>query len=935
MFNNRIVIAQKELFISIFNQFGKNYNDYKLVVNKYNSVFRPLAAWMLARDSDEFAINDIVSHLTEYINRKKLNPANIKVSKNFVVINDTSFSDLTEFINFVHGTFPVVKKQEETTQQETDHTPILTGDGIKVFKVEKALDSKKLAADTSWCIAYAGPNNMWQSYRSNQAATFFIVWDENPPTPNQRKVALQYNKNNVQITDIPNRTGQNLSDDISFEFEGNTITGRDIPTYLTYLKSKGVNIDATTINPETGEEEKVLKNKPITPEEKLELGLGSHIKYADVSPDDIKSWSTGKFVLKSPKDGFIKDNGDNTYSKSSKGYLERPIEIPEEMIVDKSYLGKSAGMLPTEGMSHLLESITIESDSVKTYLSKFIGMGWILPYSVFEYLYDIPGGKDYLVQYVNTGLELPKDQIRKLQSDKQLYNSYVKQQLTAWEMGHNEGEVLEYLDPNDPKDREKVLNSFTKVKMLRNIPKKWKENVPQIGLSAAERGEDLNFDDPLAEKLAIAKGMFKIYQKNPTLENTRIYLHTPEAIEPLRAQAEANRYSATILNAPSNFSAFAGRFLLIPDEFKDLPEFYEIRKIADASYGQRRNEFIQKIRTKDESEFTQDDLESGVALALASSSGIQYTPLENSGKFWNYFLDNSERYYSDRFSRIGLEVREIPDDVNVDDENYDEEEFPIVEDPNNRKWLIDKSISNIPGKILADNLDLREKFLSRLSKRKLLYKLLEGSFSEKAVNIATEYINSTEDIPNTITGYLTYNKNPITEKILRISSLDEYNNYMKKNRSQLDMRDYARLLNWYPFIGDQITDQMLIRQWRRLDYANSSEKLEAFNNLVNARPDFFRNHWQELNLPSAWISDLKEKNIIGTQQPQTNKKTDEEVQESLNNILNSIPTLPDLPDLEEPITASVKLMVKIAQKLDLKKKYRLADKLTYIIRKNT
>ena len=74
MFNNRIVIAQKELFISIFNQFGKNYNDYKLVVNKYNSVFRPLAAWMLARDSDEFAINDIVSHLTEYINRKKINP---------------------------------------------------------------------------------------------------------------------------------------------------------------------------------------------------------------------------------------------------------------------------------------------------------------------------------------------------------------------------------------------------------------------------------------------------------------------------------------------------------------------------------------------------------------------------------------------------------------------------------------------------------------------------------------------------------------------------------------------------------------------------------------------------------------------------------------------------------------------------------------------
>ena len=932
MFNNRIVIAQKELFISIFNQFGKNYNDYKLVVNKYNSVFRPLAAWMLARDSDEFAINDIVSHLTEYINRKKLNPANIKVSKNFVVINDNSFSDLIEFIDFVHGNFPVVKKQEESTQQqETDYTPILTGDGIKVFKVEKAQDSKKLAADTSWCIAYAGPNNMWQSYRSNQAATFFIVWDENPPTPNQRKVALQYNKNNVQITDIPNRTGSNLSSEISFQYEGNTITGRDIPTYLTYLKSKGVNIDATTNNPETGEEEKVLKNKPITPEEKLELGLGSHIRYTDVTPDDIKSWSTGKFVLRSPKDGFIKDNGDNTYSKSSKGYLERPIEIPEEMIVDKSHLGKSKGILPTEGMSHLLESITIESESVKTYLSKFIGMGWILPYSVFEYLYDIPGGKDYLVQYVNTGLELPKNQINKLQADKQLYNSYVKQQLLAWELGHNEGEILEYLDPNDPKDREKVLNSFAKVKNLRNISKKWKENVPQIGLSAADLGEDLNFDDPLAEKLAIAKGLFKIYQRNPTLENTRIYLHTPEAIEPLKGQAEANGYSARILDSPSSFQAFAGRFSLIPDEFKNLPEFYEIRKIADATYKQR-NEFIQKIRTKDESEFTQDDLESGVALAL-SSSGIKYTPLENSGKFWNYLFDNFEKYYSGRFSRIGLEVREIPDDVDEDDADFDEDEFPTLEDPNNRKWLIDKSISNIPGKVLEDNIDLREKFLSRFSVRNLINKFLEYPYSEKGVNLATEYINSTDDLPNSITGYLTYNKNSITEKILRISSLDEYNNYMKKNRSQLDIRDYARLLYWYPFIGDQITDQMLIRQWRRLDYANSSERLEVFNNLMNARPDFFRNHWQELNLPSTWISDLKEKNIIGPQKPQTIQKTDEEVQESLNNIFNSISALPVLPDIEEPTTASVNLMVKIAQKLDLKKKYRLADTLTYIIRK--
>jgi len=43
----------------------------------------------------------------------------------------------------------------------------------------------------------------------------------------------------------------------------------------------------------------------------------------------------------------------------------------------------------------------------------------------------------------------------------------------------------------------------------------------------------------------------------------------------------------------------------------------------------------------------------------------------------------------------------------------------------------------------------------------------------------------------------------------------------------------------------------------------------------------------------------------------------------------------DEEEEEEDVMASVKSMLKIAQKLDFKKEYRLADKLTYIIRKKT
>jgi hypothetical protein len=931
MFNNRIVIAQKELFISIFSAVGKDYNNYKEIVNKYNSVFKPLAAWMLARDSDENAINDIVSHLTQYINRKKLNPSNIKVSKSFVVINDQQFDDLMALIDFVHGNFPIAKKQEEKVEQsETNHTPVLTGDGIKVFKVEKAQDSKQLAADTSWCIAYQGPNNMWQSYRSNQAATFYIVWDENPPTPNQRKVALQFNNNNVQITDIPNRTGSNLSDDISFQYEGKMITGRDIPTYLTYLKSKGVNIDATTTNPETGEEEKVLRNKPITPEEKLELQLGNHVKYnKKISPEDIKSWSTGKFVLRSPENGFIKDNGDNTYSVSSKGYLEKSIEIPEEMIVEKTHLGKSAGVLPSEEMSHLLESLTVESESIKTYLSKFIGMGWIMPDDIVNYLMEIPGGKDYLVQYVNTGLQLPSTQIEKIQTDKQLFNSYVKQQLTAWELNQNNGEILKYLDPDDAKDREKVLKAFVKAQKLSGIPNNWKEKVPQIGLIAAKQNDDLKFTDPLSEKLAIAKGLYKIYEKKPTLENTKIFLHIPEAIESLRPLAEANGYNSVILNAPKSYADFTSRWKYVPEEFKNLPEFYEIKNVSEIDQN-TRYQLLQKYENNDESELTQDDLEKGIAFAATQPSGNKYNPLSRFEKYWEYYYNNFEKYHSGPFIRIGLDSKDIPDDVDEDDEDFDIEDYPYIEDPIAQKREIDSKLKEIPRKFLL-NPNIREKFISRFSAKDLIGKLSESPHSEQCVNLAAEYVNGIQDIPGSIVMYLTFNKNPITEKILRTSSLDEYNNYMKKNRSQLDIRDYARLLNFYPFISDQITDQILLNSWRNFKYATPTEQLEIFTNLMNARPEFFRKHWQELDLWPVWISDLKEKNIIGTQNSQPIQETDDQIQESLNNVFMNMSALPE--DEDEDVLASVKSMLKIAQKLDFKKEYRLADKLTYILRK--
>ena len=291
---------------------------------------------------------------------------------------------------------------------------------------------------------------------------------------------------------------------------------------------------------------------------------------------------------------------------------------------------------------------------------------------------------------------------------------------------------------------------------------------------------------------------------------------------------------------------------------------------------------------------------------------------------------NYEKYFSGRFDRVFKEKREIPDDVDEDDEDFDETEYPTYDEPTEQKWMIDIKLRNIPKNLLLDS-NLREKFLSRFNTKILVSKLTDSPHSQDCINLAAEYVNSIQDLPisYTFTSYLTYNKNPITEKILKISGLDEYNKYMTKWRKNLDIRDYARLLNFYPFVSDQITDQILLNAYKGKDMRsiNTSEKFEIFTNLLNARPEFFRNHWQELDLLPIFISELREKNIIGTQTPQPIQETDEDIQENLNNLS----ALPD--DDDEDVLASVKSMLKIAQKLDFKKEYRLADKLTYILRK--
>ena len=935
MFNNRIVIAQKELFISIFNKFEKNYADYRAIIDKYNSVFRPIAAWMLARDSDEFAINDIVSHLTEYINIKKLNPANIKVTRNDVVINGESSSNLEEFINFVHGEFPVVRQQAVQKRDENfEQIPVLTGDGIKIYKVEQAQDSKELAADTSWCIAYKGPNNMWQSYRSNQAATFFIVWDENPPTPNQRKVALQYNDRDVNITDIVNRTGPRLTNDISFEYNGETITGRDIPTYLTYLKSKGVNIDATTKNPETGDEEKILKNKPITPEEKLLTDLSGFAKSfknsnseSPFTEDDIKMWSTGKFELKFPPSKrdlgyFIEDNG--KYKAFLNGVTWRSgITIPEEFVLEKTPLIKSPD-------KDLFSSITIQTDDAKTYLSKFIGTGWIMPDNIFDYVFETPGGNDILVQYVNTGLPLPKTQTDKISRNRQLLNSYLKQQLAGVELGHNNDfAFLEYIDTTNEEVKQVVLKKAGST-FLTNFPEKWSVALPQIGLRQAQKDAEVDFQDEFVNKLAIIKGVRSVYKKYPTLENTRLLLHVPEAIKPLLDKARNEKYPMQMFEHINDIKHWSHLWYIVPDEFKDNPEFI-IYKAADKAANLDEKEYDKLVY---QPENLLNNLSKTIYL-MNDHFEVVNDKDKNNVEFWKNSIENFDKLVGTIFKNIHLFHPVKDDDDDEDYDNDDEEENPDKQYEQLAQFMYylpkevfssQEIVNSVKSNTSTDLKNILFSNANNIDTYELYFKNIREFLSSGQAWRSDIYKK-----PNTFIVNLIENNNDE-------NSLFELVKDMTLNFWGLS--NLENLTSWYPEILNKFSDDTLLKIFNSNGQIMSDNMT---NTLRQLKPKFFIDwipyfrttaQFKQQN-PELFQNFSKEKTQIITNLNLEKEQARERLrlpQAPQPNQMQENPEV-DEEEEEEDVLASSKLMLKIAQKLDFKKKYRLADKLTYIIRK--
>jgi hypothetical protein len=976
MFNNRIVIAQVELLRQIFLAKEKDYAGYAELISKYDGPFKALASWLIARDFDQAQTDDIIGHLIPYIKKGRLKTNEINVSPSAVKIkNSEAYTDLIPFVDFIHGTYPTALARTKETNEATERTPVLIGEGIKIYEVNNPNDSRELASDTPWCIAYPGQNNMWTSYRSGGASSFFIVYDDNPPTSNQRKVAIDFNVGGVELTDILNFTGKKLSN------------GMDWDKYSEYLESKGIDLGAKRSNLETGEEEKILQNKPLSDEEKFFLQYYNIYKSSgQVTVEQIKQWARGIVEFKDAgpaednayyqtEEFFIEDSKKLGEEKSLKllirkvnkyGDASQVISLPlkREQIASLRYKNSGAkyaledtattsqeifdgkpgnlNSLQFGGYENTepLAEVKLKINDSKNYLTKFVGLGYLLPDEVFDYVMDLPDGKDLLIQYVDTGITIPEEQIEKIKAIPALFKTYARKQLISISRNAiQDASILKHLDPNDEKTRNTVLETLIPkdiknvystnvesiINNLNNVPEKWL-SIPQIGILfqssyGGYSGPQSDYKDPLAIKVSLAIGIASYLQDYPTLENALIYLHDTDAINSFKDEAIAQKYLPAIFEPFFSQSEYKIRWRNI---LKFTPEIIKDPKLNKfRAFGEAENNRIGIILNTNNEE--PELIYERVAINILCGNQFDLNLYKADTNFWMYLINNYQKLLDTVFKNVGYEntdttyYDENDNEVNIDE--VDTTKMDIREETkteyNKERQKVrfeDRLAKSIPLKVLEkpEILDALKSIFSQERLNKLVSN--SSKYSEYLAEYLTESINSFSDLNYSDNRFIFEKDNPIIRKITQNGfNVDDY----LEKFSYLAFHQIRQLDKWNPGLVESISDSDFLKILK----TQSGYHNEEFSYLIEKRPYVIEEMFKVPSLASKFTYEQRQyihKNLLPRlQQP-------EQIEE---------PKVEPEKMPEEPTTASIKIILKIANKLDNKKEYKLADKFTNILRK--
>lgn len=966
MFNNRLILANKDLFISIFNTVGKNYNDFRQVVNNFDPPsLRPLAAWCLANNFLDLLTESIVSDVSAYLKKSPKIISDIVVKKDRVVILGEEFlsdpNDKTlvlRFSEFIHSNFPIERQTVNLTSSSVDMTPVLTGDGIKIYEVHNVNDARQAGDGTSWCIAYKGGENLWQNYRTSDAATFFIVHDDNPPTPDQAKVAIDFNKRDVSLTDLPNFTGRVLSN------------GMDWDRYKNYLKSKNVNVDATRINPETNQEEIIFKNKPLS---KKEIKLVSvkdlfqkNYNYYETRPlslEEINNFRKGKVVINLPSHvQFLEyklsssTNSDldhyhitGTNNSGREFYYELEVEKGTPVNFEKTELPDG----------NAVDSVSFEDEDAKTYTYQMIGLGHPLTDDAFLNLFDVPGGNQTLVQYINTGFAIPSFQEKKLEEYPKYYKSYLRKILQVGNYEHvirnlkyDESEMIDALSIENDEER---LESAAQLLSQKDYT--ITDRYPQILLYAKpdyEREILSVINDELSRKVALVNGV-EPPSNFKNSEYALLYLLDKPALDKLTNDLKANKYNLLIISDFINKDIDSLAEFRANRQIKDfyayrsqpLPDYYPESEFVDALYYLK---FKQEINNQ--------ILEINMLDADDRSTEEDYAKLVKGEVYASIFF-NQEIYENTNNFGISTDKKALFKFTDFESEN-EYTEHPLIE---GALIYLDKVLSifgqskddlltgflQSSGYFTDQTIDL---LFSRYSKKEVFDKLSTLSINAVRNQIWTfhKYFTCFNDFKSLAALYQIRQRQPFDYYLYNITQ-EEINEHIND-------QDFINfIMSEKPeILSDELIDNYIINNG-----LGTASKIILNQKILNRAYELWKERklspqdlgWndnfiaklgQERN--QGLISDEDVKRIMGssidhdaiinnpslTPEEKTKLLSEKSKLKTTEQPTEQIPEQIPEENEEEPTIASLKTMVKIASKLDLKKKYKLADKITQKLR---
>ena len=402
MYNHKIITAGlKDDIIKIF-EFQKFDNEdiedaIKLIYEndpetnkpKINNYFKTLAAWIFARNQEPY---DLIDSLEKAIRATRNRPIeerlqidDIRVRLDAVFIKNKELTTYVQLAEYIHEKYPKVVVDELKTIQpnEEKENVVFDANGIKIFEINDIEQSREAANGTKWCIGEKGGSNMWQYYRDNFASSFFIVHDQNPPDANLSKVAIDFQKQYITLTDILNHTGSTLSNGWRWE------------QYKEYLSSKNVNLNATRINPTTNEEELIFQNKPIDKKQVLQTATFRLIIRLDL--DDVKRWQNQRCKVRPDDLDFFPE-------------LTNPIQASERRFIYE-----------------------VDNPDAINYLSRWLGLGLKIEDDVFDYLLSSTSSQPLMEKYLNTFVDLPEEQIQKIENNKSWLTTYLRKQIQKTE----------------------------------------------------------------------------------------------------------------------------------------------------------------------------------------------------------------------------------------------------------------------------------------------------------------------------------------------------------------------------------------------------------------------------------------------------------------------------------------------------------------------